>query len=115
MKTSIIYIILLIFGILLIVPAILLKSNNIEGNNSYGVEYNLGWGHEITVPARDTQNQNMEILDFYEEEYELEDWMMEPETWEIDQYESGKTNQKSSASGLSSGPSGVSIQIIAEL
>jgi hypothetical protein len=115
MRTSIIYIILLILGILLVVPGILLKSLDTGGDNSYGVEYNLGWGHEITVPVKDTQNQNIEILDFYEEEYELEDWMMEPETWEINQEESGKSNQNSSASGLSNNPNGVSIQIIAEL
>jgi hypothetical protein len=115
MKTSIIYMILLIFGILLIIPGILLKSSVTSAENSYGVEYNLGWGHKMLAPAGDTHKVNKDLFDFYEEEYELEDWMMKPETWKIDTRESGNSKSESSASGLSSYPSGVSIQIMAEL
>lgn len=115
MKTSFIYIILLIFGILLIVPGILLKSRVTGSENSFGVEYNLGWDKKLMIPATETPNENYKKLDFYEEEYELEDWMMEPESWKTEKIQTGNQGPDSSASGLIRHSSGVFIQIIAEL
>lgn len=116
MKTSYIYIILILFGILLVVPGILLRSNEVTSGNSYGVEYNLGWDNKITLPASESQIKKVENIDFYEEDQELEEWMLEPETWKVNSRETDIDNRKVDTGELSQAHSSwIHIEITAKI
>ena len=94
MKTLMIYIVLLIFITLLVMPLIFLNKDPKIFDNNYNVEYHFG----ITSPpikeksgktstaAKGSSILMNETATKTDEKLDFEDWMMEPLNWEIKEH-----------------------------